>query len=130
MLAEAHAASIGWLAFVSLLVTTAAIGPMLAAVLRHLLPSSRGAPRPLVPLRMGRSLKARRSPRHAVASHRSLLTSLFLTGLGLLLLPLMASRSVLSASGLLVAVAVIGPVLLVSLHSRRRDPGARRNSDA
>ena len=67
----------------------------------------------------------RRSPRHAVARHRSFLTSTFVTGIGLVLLVFVAALQVLDPSGLLVAIAFVVPTLVVSLHSRRGDLGRR-----
>ncbi len=125
MLAESDVASIGWLAFVALIVTSAAIGPLAAALLRRRIPKQRSAPRAIPPIRLGQSPRARRSPRHAVARHRSFLTSTFVTGIGLVLLVFVAASQVLDLSGLLVAIAFVVPTLVVSLHSSRRDLGRR-----
>ena len=125
MLAPTEVASTGWLAFVALIVTSAAIGPMAAAMLRWRIPERRSTPRQIPPIRLGLSRRASRSPRHAVARHRSFLASTFVTSIGLVLLAFAAARQVLDLSGLLVAIAFVVPTLVVSLHSRRRDLGRR-----
>ena len=125
MLAQSDVASTGWLAFVALIVTSAATIPLAAALLRGRIPDRRSAPRRVPPIRFGQSPRARRSPRHAVARHRSFLASTFVTGIGLVLLVFVAALQVLELSGLLVAIAFVVPTLVVSLHSRRRDLGRR-----
>ena len=125
MLAQSDLAATGWLAFVALIVTSAATLPLAAALLRRRIPARRSAPRPIPPIRLGQSPRVRRSPRHAVARHRSFLTSTFVTGIGLVLLVFVAALQVLDPSGLLVAIAFVVPTLVVSLHSRRGEVGRR-----
>jgi hypothetical protein len=112
----------GWLAFVVLILGSAGIIPLVGLWLRRRLPDRRGLPRAVPPLRLGDSPKTRRSPRHAVAAHRTFLTGISLTGISLVLLPFVAALGVLDLSGLLVAIAFVGPSLLIALHSRRRNP--------
>ena len=121
MLAPSDVASTGWLAFVALIVTSAALGPLAAVLLRRRIPERRSRPRQIPPIRLGQSRRARRSPRHAVARHRSFLTSTFVTSIGLVLLAFVAARQVLDLAGLLIAIVFVVPTLVVSLHSRRRD---------
>ncbi|MEE8165615.1 MAG: hypothetical protein V3T64_08600 [Myxococcota bacterium] len=125
MLAQSDVASTGWLAFVALIVTSATIVPLAAALLRRRIPQRRSAPRRIPPIRLGQSARARRSPRHAVARYRSFLTSTFVTGLALVLLAFVAALQVLGVSGLLIAIAFVVPTLVVSLHGRRHDLGRR-----
>jgi len=125
MLAQSDVASTGWLAFVALIVVSAALLPLAAALLRRCIPERRSAARQIPPIRLGQSPRARRSPRHAVARHRSFLTSTFVTGLGLVLLAFVSALQQLGLSGLLIAIAFVLPTLVVSVHSRRRDLGRR-----
>jgi hypothetical protein len=125
MLASSDVASTGWLAFVALIVTSAAIVPLFAALLRRRIQAKRSAPRSIPPLGLGQSPRARRSPRHAVERHRSFLTSTYVTSIGLVLLTFVAALQVLDLSGLLIAIAFVVPTLVVSLHSRRRHFGRR-----
>ena len=123
MFAASEVASTGWLAFVALIVTSAALGPVIAALLRRRIPARRSSPQPraLPPIRLGQSRRATRSPRHAVARHRSFLTSSFVTSIGLVLLAFAAAGQVLDLAGLLIAILLVVPTLVVSLHSRRHN---------
>lgn len=118
----------GWLAFVALVIAGASFVPSLAALLRRQLPDRRSSRRRVPPLRHGDSAKTRRSPRHAVGAHRTFLTGTTMTGISLILIPFVGAHAVLDLSGLLVAVAFVGPSLVVALHSRRRD--SRRSLDS
>ena len=123
MLADSLDASNGWLIFVALFGTSAALPSLLAGVVRRLLPAERRDPTPLEPLAFGCSPKTRRAPRHAVALHRSLLTSSFVAALGLVLIPFAAAIRSLTVEGVLVAIVFVSPTLLVALHARRRGSG-------
>ena len=125
MLAESQAASTGWLAFVALLLAGGALIPLIAWGLRLGTPERRRRPRPIPALRFGDSPRERRSPRHAVAFHRTLLGSSLMVGITLVLIPFAAALPRLDRDGLLVAVAFVVPSLIVSLHARRRIGGGR-----
>lgn len=125
MLAVSEAEWMGWLAFVVLVMVGASIVPLMANLLRRGLPD-RGKLRRRVPaLRLGQSPKTRRSPRHAVAAHRTFLTGTTMTGISLVLIPFVGALSDLDVSGLLVAFAFAAPSLIVAMHSRRRDVRGR-----
>jgi hypothetical protein len=121
MLAVSEAEMMGWLAFVSLVIVGASIVPLVASFLRRRLPERRNLPGRVSPLRLGQSQKTRRSPRHAVAAHRTFLAGTTMTGISLVLIPFVGALSELDVSGLLVAFAFAAPSLVVALHSRRRD---------
>jgi hypothetical protein len=123
MLADSGAELTGWLAFVVLVLASAGIVPLGAALLRRRLPDRLGLARHVSPLRLGQSPKTRRSPRHAVAAHRTFLTGTSMTSISLVLIPFVAALGVLDLSGLLIATAFVCPSLIVILHSRRRDLG-------
>jgi hypothetical protein len=88
MLAEPLSSSaVGFLAFVVLLLASVAAVPLAARGIRHFLPASRRPPIPVEPVRFGSSQMTRRSPRHAVLLHRSLLTTAFIVLIALFLIP-------------------------------------------
>jgi len=128
MLAESQAASTGWLAFVALVLASSALVPLIARGLRQGIPESRRSARVVPPLRFGESPRERRSPRHAVAFHRTLVRSSLMVGIALVLIAFAAALPRLDREGLFVAIAFVVPSLIVSLHARRRDldgrPGA------
>jgi len=128
MLAASDAALMGWLAFVGLILTSAAIPPVFAILLRRRIPDRRSARRIVPALRLGQSPKTRRSPRQAVAAHRTFLTGTSMTAISLVLIPFVAALAAVDLSGLLVAIGFVIPSLVVVLHSRRRD--LARKSDA
>ena len=121
MLAVSDAEMMGWLAFVSLVMVGASVVPLVANILRRRLPERRNLRARVPSLRLGRSPNTRRSPRHAVAAHRTFLTGTTMTGISLVLIPFVGALGDLDLSGLLVAFAFAAPSLVVALHSRRRD---------
>lgn len=123
MLAESLVSSSAAPIFVALIVAGAAFGPLLASWVRRGLPAARRDPIPLEPARFGVSPKLRRSPRHAVLHHRTLLTTFFTSLLALLMIPCVTALRALGVSGLEVAVGFVLPTLLVGLHTRRRSSG-------
>ncbi|MBW2423918.1 MAG: hypothetical protein JRG86_06705 [Deltaproteobacteria bacterium] len=120
MLADSLAASTGWLLFVVLFLIGASLPTLLARLLRLRLPAEQRGPCELAPQAFGSSERTRRSPRHAVGLHRSLLTSGFAICLGLVLISFVAAAPRLGVSGLALAFAFVSPALLVALHARRR----------
>jgi hypothetical protein len=120
MLADSLAASTGWLVFVVLFLLGASFPTLLARLLRLRLPAERRRTSELSPQSFGGSERTRRSPRHAVGLHRSLLTSGFAISLGLVLVPFVAAAPRLGVAGLTLAFAFVSPALLVALHARRR----------
>jgi len=120
MLADSLAASTGWLIFVVLFLVGAYFPALLARLLRLRLPAERRRPSEIAPQSFGGSERTRRSPRHAVGLHRSLLTSGFAISLGLVLIPFVAAAPRLGVAGLALAFAFVSPALLVALHARRR----------
>ena len=125
MLAVSEAEFMGWLAFIVLVMVGASIVPLIANLLRRRLPETRSPRRRVPPLRLGQSPKTRRSPRHAVAAHRTFLTGTTMTGISLVLIPFVGALETLDVSGLLVAIGFVVPSLIVALHSRRRDVRGR-----
>lgn len=123
MLAVSGAEFTGWLTFVALVLVGAGSVPLVAAMLRRRLPERPGLRRDVPPLQFGQSPKTRRSPRHAVAAHRTFLTGTTMTGISLVLISFVAALRDLDLSGLLIAIAFVAPTLIVALHSRRRDLG-------
>jgi hypothetical protein len=121
MLAVSTAELMGWLAFVAVVLLGASLVPLAAFVIRRRLPVERRETRSLPPLRLGQSPKTRRSPRHAVAAHRTFLAATIMTGISLVLIPFVGALRDLDLSGLLVAIAFAAPSLVVIVHSRRRD---------
>jgi len=121
MRAVSEAEFMGWLAFIVLVMAGASIVPLVANLLRRRLPDRRSPRRRVPPLSLGQSPKTRRSPRHAVAAHRTFLAGTTMTGISLVLIPFVGALSELDVSGLLVAFAFAAPSLVVALHSRRRD---------
>ena len=123
MLAESPFISspLAWLVFVTLVVASAAAIPCLAWVVRRQLPLARRVPIPLEPIVFGFSPKARRSPRHAVLQHRSLMATAFIAVLALFLLPGIAAVRGLGVVGLQAAIGLVLPTLLVVLHARQRN---------
>lgn len=128
MLAESLDASIGWLAFIGLVVVAAGGIPLLAALLRRRLPEPKRAPRALPSVTFGSSPRARRSPRHAIRAHRSLLTAVFLTLLALASLALASAIGRVSLRGLVIAIGFVLPALLVAFQGRKRDFVGKRNA--
>lgn len=125
MLAVSEAELIGWLVFVALVMAGASVLPFFAFLLRRQLPDRRRHRRDVPPLRLGQSPKTRRSPRHAVAAHRTFLTGTSMTAISLVLIPFVGALAILDVFGLLVAIAFVLPSLVVAVHSRRRDVRGR-----
>jgi hypothetical protein len=126
MLAESLSMSgsstlLAWLVFVALVVASAAAIPLGAWVLRRRLPLARRDSIPLEPVVFGISAKTRRSPRHAVLQHRTLMTTTLIAVLTLFLLPGIIAIRGLGVSGLQVAIGLVLPTLLVALHARQRN---------
>jgi hypothetical protein len=109
-----------WLVLVLLVVASALALPLLAAILRRRLPRSPRDAEPLEPVAFGRSPKSRRSPRHAVSLHRTLMTTGFLAVLSLVVLTGVAALGSLGAAGFQIAIGLALPTLLVALHARQR----------
>jgi hypothetical protein len=125
MLAVSEAELMGWLVFVALVVAGASVLPLIAALMRRQLPDRQRNRREVPPLKLGQSPKTRRSPRHAVAAHRTFLTGTSMTAISLVLIPFVSALGILDVAGLLVAIAFVLPSLIVAMHSRRRDVGRR-----
>lgn len=115
---------LAWLVFVGLLALALVAIPTAAALVRRALPEDLRGKRPVPPIAFGHSPHAQRSPRHPVRMHRTLLAS------ALLLLPaviVLLGVGVLGRDGLAAvegALALCLPILLVSLHARRRSAGS------
>ena len=140
MLAESlsSATSLAWLVFTTGILSIVLLLPTAARFLRRGLPPNaiaaaadddpsvrarRDGSVVLEPVTFGLSLRARRSPRHAVQQYRTLLAGIFSTLLAGVAWPgLLALRS-LGAPALQVAMAFAFPTLLVVLHARRRAVG-------
>lgn len=111
---------LAWLAFVGLLALALVAIPTTAALVRRFLPPDERTPLPVPPIHFGHSPRAQRSPRHPVRMHRTLLASallvlpavIVLLGVGVL-----ARDGVAAVEG---ALALCLPILLVTLHARRR----------
>ena len=119
--ANGLAAFWAWLVFTALLVAASSAVPFLARCLRRRLPAVRRAPIPLEPVVFGHSPKARRSPRHAVRPHRTVMTTGFIAVLSLVVLTGIAALQTLGVAGLQVAIGLALPTLLVALHARQRN---------
>jgi hypothetical protein len=118
--------SLAWLIFVTLVLASASAIPLAAWFVRRRLTSSRGASSQgqkiaLETVRFGTSQKARRSPRHAVAQHRVLMTSVLVAVLVMFVLPGVVSLPILGVQGLQVGLALVVPTLLIVLHARQRN---------
>jgi len=125
MLAESLSLSgsyslLAWSVFVVLVVASAAAIPLAAWMLRRRLPPAQRVSIPLEPVVFGISPKSRRSPRHAVLQHRTLMTTTVIAVLSLFLLPGILAIRALGVSGLQVAIGLVLPTLLVALHARAR----------
>ena len=123
MLAESPFSSslLAWSVFVVLVVVSAAAIPFVAWLLQRRLPLARRVPIPLEAVVFGISEQARRSPRHAVLQHRTLLTTAFIAVLAIFLLPGIAALRGLGVPGLQVAIGLVLPTLLIALHARQRN---------
>ena len=78
---------------------------------------------PLEPVRFGISQETRRSPRHAVLLHRTLLTTALIAVLGCFLLPGIVAIRGLGVSGLQVTIGLVLPTRLGAFHARQRTVG-------
>lgn len=112
---------LAWLVFVALVVASTAAIPLGAWVLRRRLPPAQRDSIPLDPVVFGVSQKIRRSPRHAVLQHRTLMMTASIAVLTLFLLPGILAIRELGVSGLQVAISLVLPTLLVALHARQRN---------
>lgn len=122
-MASGQPAAMGWAVFVLLVGITVIGVPIVAARIRRGLPARARVPRTVTPMNFGSSQKVRRSPRHAVLLHRSLIVTLFLTLVVFLLVPGVLAIRALGVSGIQVGLALVLPTLLVTLHARRRGQG-------
>ena len=121
MLAESLSSSLaGWLLLVAGGLAGAMALPLLGVLARRALPRDRRAPIEIEPIRFGRSLRVRRTPRHAIRSHRSLLAAGLFVIPAMLVLPWAAALRDLGIAGLQQGIALAVPTLLVMLHGRRR----------
>lgn len=124
MLAESPvflvSASLAWLVFVALFAIAVSAIPLVVWLVRCRLPQARRESISLEAVRFGASERARRSPRHAVLQHRSLIAALLLAVLVIFLLPGIVAMRALGVAGLQVAVAFVLPTFLVMLHARQR----------
>ncbi len=136
MLAESlsTATSLAWLVFTAGILSAVLLLPMAVWLVRRGLPSDamsaaeddssaserRDGAIVLEPVTFGLSLRARRSPRHAVQQYRTLLAGIFSTLLAGVAWPGLVALPALGAPGLQVAMAFALPTLLVVLHARRR----------
>jgi len=111
-----------WLVFLCLILASAAVIPLLAVILRSRIPEARRERAALAPVVFGTSLKTRRSPRHAVLQHRTVMTTGFIAVLALFAVCGIAALRGLGLSGLQVAIGLVLPTLLVALHARQRNP--------
>jgi len=112
---------LGWLALVVLVFVGASLIPLAARLLHRGLPESRREPIELSPIVFGYSPQARRSPRHAVRQHRTLMMTGFILVLSLVVLTGIAALQQLGLPGLQVAIGLALPTLLVALHARQRN---------
>lgn len=115
---------LGWLVFVGLLALALVAIPTAAALVRRALPAELRAPIPVPPIAFGHSPRAQRSPRHPVRMHRTLLASALLVLPALIVLlgvGVLARDGVAAVEG---ALALCLPILLVTLHARRRSTGS------
>ncbi len=110
-----------WWIFVVLVVGTLGAIPFAAWIVRRGLPVERRVAVRVEPVVFGTSQKTRRSPRHAVLQHRSLVLSIFAAVLVLFLLPGIVALRVLGVPGLQVAISLVVPTLMVALHARQRN---------
>lgn len=115
---------LAWLVFVGLLALALVAIPISAALVRLFLPADLRARIPVEPIAFGHSPRAQRSPRHPVRMHRTLLAS------ALLVLPaviVLLGVGVVARDGLAAvegALSLCLPILLVTLHARRRSAGS------
>ena len=112
--------ALAWLVFVGLLGVAMVAIPFAAALIRRALPAERRARVSLEPITFGHSPLAQRSPRQPVRMHRTLVATALLVLPALLVL---LGVGVLHRDGLAAvegALALVLPILLVSLHARRR----------
>jgi MFS family permease len=121
--ARVEPSAIGWVVFV-LLIGIAVLGvPLGAALVRRFLPARERRRAPLAPMSFGSSQKVKRSPRHAVLLHRSLIVSLFIALVVFFLVPGVLAIRMLGVSAIQVGLTLALPTLLVTLHARRRGQG-------
>jgi len=106
--------------FVALLLGLTASVPLIAGLLRRRLPVRPDSTRALEPVSFGSSQRAHRSPRHAVLLHRGLMGAVFMALVALFLVPAAAALGTLGARVIPAAIAFALPMLLVTLHARRR----------
>jgi hypothetical protein len=112
--------AIGWLLLLFMLASASVWPAVVALILRRRLPPDPRLETVLDPVAFGHSPRVLRAPRHAVSSHRSLVTSVCVIGLGLVLMAWAAASRSLGSGGLVVAILFVLPTLLVALHARRR----------
>ena len=122
-MASADASAVGWVVFVALIGISALGVPLVAALIRRGLPARARGKVAVAPMSFGSSQQVRRSPRHAVLLHRSLLVMLFIAFIVFLLIPGVLAIRALGVSAIQVGLALVLPTLLVTLHARRRGQG-------
>ena len=121
--ASVDASAVGWVVFV-LLIGIAVLGvPLAAALIRRGLPARARAKVAVAPMSFGSSQQVRRSPRHAVLLHRSLIVTLFIALVVFLLIPGVLAIRALGVSAIQTGLALVLPTLLVTLHARRQEQG-------
>jgi hypothetical protein len=112
--------ALSWLVFVGLLAVALVFIPLAAALVRRALPAELRMRIPVEPVAFGHSPRAQRSPRHPVRTHRTLLATALLVLPALIVLlgvGLLRRDGLAAVEG---ALALCLPILLVTLHARRR----------
>ncbi len=112
--------ALAWLCFVALLALALVAIPIVAALVRLGLSGSGRSLRSVEPIAFGHSPHAQRSPRQPVRLHRTLLATALLALPALLLL---LGVGVIRDDGVAAvrnALALVLPMLVVTLHARRR----------
>jgi len=118
--APAASVALAWLCFVVLLGLALVAIPLAAALVRRGLPSEQRRRVVLEPVRFGDSPRAQRSPRQPVRMHRTLLATALLALPALILLLGVGVLRHEGVSAVERALALVLPILLVTLHARRR----------
>ena len=118
---DSSTGALPWLVFAPLSRLAAAALPGPPPPLPPRFPARPGTRVALEPVTFGDSQKVRRSPRHAVRLHRTLVTTVLVCALAILILPGVLVLRTLGISGLQVAIGLVLPTFVVALYSRRRD---------
>ena len=112
--------ALAWLCFVALLALALVAIPVAAALVRLGLPGSGRSMRSVEPIAFGHSPHAQRSPRQPVRLHRTLLATALLALPALLLLLAVGLIRDDGVAAVRNALALVLPMLVVTLHARRR----------